>query len=374
MNFIVTILLVCQFLLTFSQVTIVSENFGNTSGLNIPVNSYTLYQNNNVLSFTGTASVRNTLQSTGYAGSSGLGNVFFNTNQQLTISNINTLCFANITLSLGIFKSTRLSNGSDFVIEYSTDKVTYIQLPYLLPTGDLTAIWRSIVLIDFLPSVENLTIRFRQTGTTTQFRIDDINISGIPLPIDTTKIVLRNCSSFTWDGTPYDVDSVYLFKRKTSDGCDSLISVDFIKDPFNTGCTLPIRLLSFSGECIQDKIQLEWITISELNNDRFEIEKFNAIQNTWNYIGTVYGSGTINRKMTYSFNDFQIENENIYRLKQFDYDGKFSYIDAIDVSCSKLADIIIYDLYGRQIQDAAVPGIYFMSDKNNTFVKKIFIK
>jgi len=174
----------------FSQVTIISENFGTTLGLTIPVNSYTGYQNNGILSFTGTATARNTLPSTGYAGSSGFGNVFFNTNQQLTISNINTLCFANITLSVGIYKNTRTSNGSDFIIEYSEDGVTYIQLPYSLPTGNLTAIWRGITLTDFLPSVNNLTIRFRQTGTTTQFRIDDINISGIAILFDTTYIEL----------------------------------------------------------------------------------------------------------------------------------------------------------------------------------------
>lgn len=374
MRFIYIILFLLLPTSVFSQVTIISENFGTTLGLTIPVNSYTGYQNLNTLSYTGNSSIRNTLPSTGYAGSSGLGNVFFNTNQQLTIRNINTLCFANVTLSLGIYKSTRLSNGSDFVIEYSTDGITYTQLPYFLPTGDLTAIWRSITLINFLPSVENLTIRFRQTGTTTQFRIDDINISGIQIPFDTTRIELRNCNSFTWDGVSYDIDSIYIFNRKTYQGCDSIIAVDFIKDINNIGCVLPVVLSSFTSKCINESIEINWTTVSEINNDYFELEKFNESINNWNVIGSILGNGNSNREINYKYSDFNVESINIYRLKSISYTGVIEYSKPIEADCiANFNEYIYFDLYGRTI-DILLPDMLYIQYNKNAKTSKLILQ
>lgn len=374
MRFIYVILFLVLPTTIFSQVTIISENFGNTFGLTIPVNSYTGYQNNGILSFTGTSTVRNTLLSTGYAGASSGGNIFFNTNQQLTISNINTLCFANITLSLGIYKSTRTSDGSDFVIEYSTDGITYTQLPYSLPVGTLTAIWRGITFSDFLPSSENLTIRFRQTGSATQFRIDDINISGIKIPFDTTQIQLRNCNSFTWDGISYDIDSIYIFKRKTYQGCDSIIAVDFVKDEDNLGCALPVVLSEFAGKCINETIVIKWTTASEINNSYFELEKFSESINNWLVIGTIFGNGNSNKEINYEYSDFNIEPINMYRLKSISYSGNIEYSKAIEIDCNVLSTKYMYfDLYGRVMNDL-LPNVLYIQYDMNTQKSKLILQ
>lgn len=378
MRFIYVILFLVLPTSLFSQVTIISENFGSTGNttLFIPVNTYTGYQHYNILTYTGTASIRNTLPSTVYAGSSGLANVFITNTPgtQITIGNINTLCYTNVLLSVGIQKNRNVSNGNELVIEYSEDGITYIPMPFTLPTGNNTSGWRSIILSDFLPSVSNLRIRFRQTGTLTQFRIDDVNISGIVYPEDTTKIELRNCSAFTWDGISYDIDSVYIFKRKTYQGCDSIIAVDFVKDEDNLGCALPIVLSEFTAKCINDIIVIKWTTASEINNSYFELEKFSESINKWLVIGTIFGNGNSNKKINYEYSDFNIEPINMYRLKSISYSGNIEYSKAIEIDCNVLSTKYMYfDLYGRVMNDL-LPNVLYIQYDMNTQKSKLILQ
>lgn len=81
---------------------------------------------------------------------------------------------------------------------------------------------------------------------------------------------------------------------------------------------------------------LLWVTASELNNDRFIIEKSPDGINFFP-IGQVPGHGTTSVVHNYTFNDPNPFNGyNYYRLKQVDFDGTFSYsnIILIDVSAA----------------------------------------
>lgn len=162
----------------FGQVTIFSENMGSPSSTTA-IASYTGWQNNGILTFTGTTDVRNTGPSSGYTGASGNGNVFVNTTSGLyyEISGINTSYYSGITLSLGHFKST-LAGNNQLIIETSPDGTTYTAMTYSRATGSGTAVWALINPTGTIPSTTNLRIRFRQTSTTCQFRIDDITLTG----------------------------------------------------------------------------------------------------------------------------------------------------------------------------------------------------
>ena len=174
---------VCLLLISISakvngQVTFFSEDVGSPSATT-PVATYTGWQNSSPIVFSGSADVRITTPSTGYSGASGSGNVFI-TNTigiQLTISGINTTAYTGLSLSLGHFKSTTASSN-ELVIEVSSDGVTFTPLTYSRPTGTGTAVWTLINPTGSIPSTPNLVIRFRQTSTTPQFRIDDIKLSG----------------------------------------------------------------------------------------------------------------------------------------------------------------------------------------------------
>jgi hypothetical protein len=77
-----------------------------------------------------------------------------------------------------------------------------------------------------------------------------------------------------------------------------------------------------------DFIQLQWITASEKNTAHFGIERsLDGI----NFIGidTENASGNSNIQQTYSYNDFNVQENTLYyyRLKSVDLDGTFSYSD-----------------------------------------------
>ena len=160
---------------------IFSENMGTSNGTkSVAANDF----QNSGLTFTGTADARTTSASSGYTGASGSRNVFFNTTVGLNfvISGINTSGYTGLALSLGHYKNTSTSNN-ELVIETSPDGTTYTPLTYSRPTGTGTDLWRLITPAGTIPSVPNLRIRFRQTSSTTQFRIDDVVLTGSAPPV-----------------------------------------------------------------------------------------------------------------------------------------------------------------------------------------------
>ena len=88
---------------------------------------------------------------------------------------------------------------------------------------------------------------------------------------------------------------------------------------------LPIELLSFNAVKKGETAVISWVTLTELDNEYYEVERSDD-GITFNTIGKVEGAGTTYQKQDYSFTDVRpLSGLNYYRLKQIDYDGKFSY-------------------------------------------------
>ncbi|MCX6182410.1 MAG: autotransporter-associated beta strand repeat-containing protein [Bacteroidetes bacterium] len=86
--------------------------------------------------------------------------------------------------------------------------------------------------------------------------------------------------------------------------------------------TLPVKLVSFTGEKGKNFNELFWITASEINSDYFEIQRSSDAIN-FESIGTVKGAGNYNDILSYTFVDYeQPSGTSYYRLKQYDYDGQ----------------------------------------------------
>jgi hypothetical protein len=88
---------------------------------------------------------------------------------------------------------------------------------------------------------------------------------------------------------------------------------------------LPIKLISFDAKIVENRVDLNWSTASEVNNDYFTIERsINGID--FHSIYTTKGAGNSSIKINYSASDDSFPQEDCYyRLKQTDYDGKFTY-------------------------------------------------
>jgi len=99
-----------------------------------------------------------------------------------------------------------------------------------------------------------------------------------------------------------------------------------------TSQPLPVELLHFSGQAIDDYILLTWATASEQNHHSFTLEKsidgrsFSSID----FIRNNNASGSAN---TYESQDQQpVKGLNYYRLRQTDNDGSITYSNIIAVN------------------------------------------
>ncbi len=94
---------------------------------------------------------------------------------------------------------------------------------------------------------------------------------------------------------------------------------------------LPIQLLSFTGKNEGVKNKLEWITASELNNDYFTLD--HSIDGVnFETVITKEGAGNSNAVINYDAYDYSpYVGKTYYRLKQTDYDGKFTYSSIISI-------------------------------------------
>lgn len=69
---------------------------------------------------------------------------------------------------------------------------------------------------------------------------------------------------------------------------------------------LPVELVSFSADVIDEGVTLDWITATETNNFGFEVEKKSEVGD-WSKIGFVTGAGTTTGPQHYHFSDHKVE-------------------------------------------------------------------
>ena len=101
------------------------------------------------------------------------------------------------------------------------------------------------------------------------------------------------------------------------------------------GGTLPVTLLSFNGNTVNNSVQLNWKVTNEIRFAGYEIERStDAISFT--KIGFLQ-SGGVTSVTNYRFDDLQFANNQqlFYRLKLIDLDGRFSYSNVISVKLNR---------------------------------------
>jgi hypothetical protein len=123
---------------------------------------------------------------------------------------------------------------------------------------------------------------------------------------------------------------------------------------------LPVQLVSFNAVVNKtntaSNVQLDWATISEVNNFGFYIQRqlsgesdFSTVEN-----GFVAGNGTTLEQHNYSWTDVNVPvGTHSYRIKQVDLDGLESYSSPIEVTINKTMDV----------KDNSVPSV-FQLDQN----------
>jgi len=143
------------------------------------------------------------------------------------------------------------------------------------------------------------------------------------------------------------------------------------------GSALPIDLISFNAEHLGGEfhpiVLVEWIILSQVNNDYFEIQRSVNVEE-WYTIGVVTGAGNSNSQMSYSIiDDNPLYGVSYYRLKQTDYDGQYESFRPVSVSISSQEKTIdkVYNLMGQEI-NSTYNGLVLEFYTDGTFSKKYY--
>jgi Secretion system C-terminal sorting domain len=105
---------------------------------------------------------------------------------------------------------------------------------------------------------------------------------------------------------------------------------------------LPIALLNFEVKANNNTVDLVWTTLTEINNDYFTIEKSTNLID-WSMVSEMKGAGNSNKSINYKTSDLNpFMGISYYRLKQTDFDGKYSYSDIKKISFNSDNKIVLY--------------------------------
>jgi hypothetical protein len=122
---------------------------------------------------------------------------------------------------------------------------------------------------------------------------------------------------------------------------------------------LPVKWVSFDVKPTDNNVLLTWVTATERNCDRFEIES-GADGLNFTGVGIVAGKGNSNNLTTYNFIDTDRLNKGytnlFYRLKQVDGNGEFEYSRIVKVSSSPMHSIDVQTLYPNPFKNNMMVG------------------
>lgn len=119
---------------------------------------------------------------------------------------------------------------------------------------------------------------------------------------------------------------------------------------------LPVRLGRFTAKYIESSVQLDWITHSEENNARFEVER-STDGREFGIIGSVEGLGNSSSEQRYSLVDPKpFGGVSYYRLKQIDLDGSYTYSQIRSVHNKDSEKVIAYPNPVRDILTVDAKG------------------
>lgn len=95
--------------------------------------------------------------------------------------------------------------------------------------------------------------------------------------------------------------------------------------------TFPVELTDFRAELISDEVKLQWTTVQERNNERFEVER-SADGVQFEKIAVVAGQGDTDQETDYVvWDNFPLDGRSYYRLKQVDSDGETTYTEVVSI-------------------------------------------
>ena len=158
-------------------------------------------------------------------------------------------------------------------------------------------------------------------------------------------------------GGPSTVNGNLLFSSGTSCTTPGSLSGDNTADNSSTSSIqvydpIPVTLTYFNAKLINCQPVLNWETQTEINSDRYEIERSDRDNSNWILTGTIAANGNSSSKSEYNFVDKNLNTASehvFYRLKMVDKDGhnKYSEIVPLFINCKTIG----VNAYPNPVQD-----------------------
>lgn len=176
------------------------------------------------------------------------------------------------------------------------------------------------------------------------------NVSTLVNGNDLSKLIIVGWNGSKWVKIPGGVDQTSILGGSSTPQNGSITTSSAISPNNYTvytlasipGGPLPVTLVSFDIKAIERTSHLSWSTTSEINSDRFEIER-SELGKFWITLGSVFTKNNNSVTENYSYSDDNpLSGNNLYRLKMIDKDGTFAYSKIREINFKDNADIAVY--------------------------------
>lgn len=236
----------------------------------------------------------------------------------------------SVTLGLGLSYKSGFDNG-DYLMAGQN-----LVLPNSNITNDIAVVsggpithrWNRIWYLDVTNSGGNIV-------SDVVFDLSDGGFAGITAGVPSNyKLLFRSTNTGNWtivsSATLVAGDVITFenipFSGNTEDGYYTIGTLD------NINSSLPVELMDFSAVLNDKQVDIYWVTGSEINNDYFTIEK-SKNGTDWIQVAITDGAGSSNQVISYQDMDPNpFSGTSYYRLKQTDFDGRYSYSDIITIN------------------------------------------
>ncbi len=141
----------------------------------------------------------------------------------------------------------------------------------------------------------------------------------------------------------------FIYKCGATNSSNSTVSrqksIYFKNFTYPPAAPLPVKYLSFNAVASDKAINLKWVTVSEINNSHFEVERSftNADFTTIAIVLDGFTNADNNKSYQVKDNAEAIQNKSVvyYRLKQVDLDGKVNYSNVIAVRMESKTGVVM---------------------------------
>ncbi|MDF1697114.1 MAG: T9SS type A sorting domain-containing protein [Saprospiraceae bacterium] len=143
--------------------------------------------------------------------------------------------------------------------------------------------------------------------------------------------------------------------------------------PVTVGIILPVTFGDFTVIKSTEGILLEWNTFSEINNEKFVIQR-SADGKEFSSIGEVKGAGDSVKEEQYMFVDSDpLRGTFYYRLQQVDRDGTYAYSDTRSIKVDHASQLSVYPNPSQDYVVVASSSVesYLIFDMQGRLVKEI---